>query len=332
MDRLNRLLHLLQRRLLAAIPVLGIIIVAVFLLLEAAPGDAVDAYLLSLGGGDAALMEGLRQQWGLDQSLASRLWLYLSRLAVGDLGWSVLFNRPIGDVIAERIPITLQLMGSATALSFLFGSALGVFAGARPGSALDRVLSTASLAFYAVPSFWLGLVLIIIFAIQLRWFPTSGFETIVSGKTGLARGLDIAHHLILPVASLAIIYLALYLRVMRAGMAQVWRLSFVRALEARGIPRRRIVWRHIARNALLPLITMLGIEVASMLGGSVVIESVFAIPGLGRLAEEAVAARDTPLLLGVILVSAIFVIAVNLLIDLIYAWLDPRIGSGADVA
>lgn len=327
---MNRILLLLRRRLLSAIPVLAIIIVAVFLLLEAAPGDAVDAYLLSAGGGDAALMETLRQQWGLDQSLGARLGLYLSRLAVGDLGWSVLFNRPIIDIIVERIPVTMLLMGSATAFSFLVGSLLGVFAGAKPGSPFDRTLSIGSLALYAVPSFWLGLVLVILFSIQLRWFPTAGIETIASGKSGLDRAVDIARHLVLPVASLGLIYLALYIRMMRAGMAEVWRQDFVRALRARGIAHSRIVWRHVARNALLPLVTLLGVQSAAMLGGSVVIESVFSVPGLGRLAQESVAARDTPLLLGVILVSAVFVILVNLLVDIAYAWLDPRIGSGAE--
>lgn len=329
---MNRTLLLLRRRLLSAIPVLAIIIVAVFLLLEAAPGDAVDAYLLSAGGGDAALVEALRQQWGLDQSAGARLWLYLSRLATGDLGWSVLFNRPILDIVLERVPVTLLLMGSATAFSFLAGSLLGVVAGSRPGSVADRVLSVGSLALYAIPSFWLGLVLVIVFAIQLRWFPTAGFETIASGKVGLERTLDISRHLVLPVAALGLIYLALYVRMMRAGMAEVWRHDFVRALRARGIPRRRIVWWHIARNALLPLITLLGVQSAAMLGGSVVIESVFSIPGLGRLAQEAVAGRDTPLLLGVILASAIFVILVNLVVDIAYAWLDPRIGSGVEPA
>lgn len=317
----------MRRRLVAAIPVLAIIVVTVFLLLEAAPGDAVDAYLLSVGGGDAALMESLRQQWGLDQSMGARLGLYLSRLAVGDLGWSVLFNRPILDVILERLPVTLLLMGSATALSFFIGSLLGVVAGSRPGSWTDRVLSLGSLALYAIPSFWLGLVLVIMFAIQLRWLPTAGIETIASGKQGLARALDIARHLVLPISALGLIYLALYLRMMRAGMAEVWRQDFVRALQARGISRRQIVWRHVARNALLPLVTLLGVQAASMLGGSVVIESVFSVPGLGRLAQEAVAARDTPLLLGVILISALFVILVNLLVDIVYAWLDPRIGA-----
>jgi peptide/nickel transport system permease protein len=324
---LNRTIPLLRRRLVTAIPVLAIVIIGTFLLLEAAPGDAVDAYIVAAGGGDSELIASLRQQWGLDQSASARLWLYLSALASGDLGWSVLFSRPIADVILERLPNTLLLMASATALSFCLGSFFGVLAGAKPGSITDRFLSVGSLALYAVPGFWLGLVLVIVFAVQLRWLPLAGMETIASGKTGLARTADIARHLVLPVVALGLIYLALYLRMMRAGMAEVWRQDFVRALAARGLPRRRIVWRHVARNALLPLVTMLGVQSAAMLGGSVVIESVFSIPGFGRLAQEAVAARDTPLLLGIILISAVFVILINLAVDLVYMWLDPRIGA-----
>lgn len=312
----------------SSIPVLLIVVVGTFLLLEMASGDAVDAYLVSLGGGDAALAQSLRESYGLDRSALARLWLYVSALARLDLGISVAFNRPILDIILERLPNTLWLMGSATVLAFTLGTLLGIVAGARPGEAADRALSVGSLALYAIPSFWLGLVLSLVFAVQLRWFPTAGIETIASGKSGLARALDIARHLVLPVTALGMIYLALFLRMMRAGMAEVWRQDFVLAARAKGLARRRIVLRHVARNALLPLVTMLGLQAATMLGGSVVIESVFAIPGFGRLAYEAVAARDAPLLMGIIVVSAVLVIVVNLLVDLAYAWLDPRVGAG----
>ncbi|CAM5387513.1 ABC transporter permease [Mycolicibacterium aubagnense] len=323
---MSRAFLLLRRRLVGSIFVLLIVVVGTFLLLEAAPGDAVDAYLVSTGG-DAGLVEAMRQSWGLDQSAATRLANYLWALLHLDLGQSVGFSRPIRDVILERLPVTLILMGASTALSFSLGSALGIYAGARPGSFRDRFLSTASLALYAVPGFWLALVLVIVFAVDLRWFPISGFETIASGKTGFARAADIAHHLVLPVTSLGVIYLALYLRMMRAGMAEVWRLDFIRAARARGLSRQRIVMAHVARNALLPLVTMLGLQSAQMLGGSVVIESIFSVPGLGRLAQEAVALRDTPLLLGIILVSAILVVLINLLVDIAYAFLDPRVGA-----
>ncbi len=304
-----------------------IVIVLTFLLLESASGDAVDAYLLSIGGGDATVAQSLRQAYDLDQSMLARLWLYVSSLARLDLGWSVAFDRPVLDLIIERLPNTLLLMGSATALSFGLGSALGIVAGARPESAGDRVLSTISLILYAIPSFWLGLVLSIVFAVQLRWLPTSGIESIASGKAGFACAADIATHLALPVGALALIYMALFLRVMRAGMAEVWALDFVLFARSKGLSRSRIVLRHVARNALLPLVTMLGLQSAAMLGGSVVIESIFAIPGFGRLAQEAVGGRDAPLLMGIILFSAVLVICINLMIDIFYAALDPRVGA-----
>ncbi|MBP0440312.1 ABC transporter permease [Tianweitania sediminis] len=324
---MNRVLGLIGRRLLASMFVLGLVVVGTFFLLEAAPGDAVDAYAAALGAGDAGLTAELRAQWGLDQSPWARLLAYGYALAHLDLGRSLIFSRPNLEIIRERLPNTLLLMGTATALSFGLGSLLGIWAGARPGSFRDRLLSIGSLALYAIPGFWLGLVLLVVFAIELRWLPLSGIETIASGKQGFARGADIARHLVLPVGALSLIYLALYLRVMRAAMAEAWRQDFVLAAKARGIPRRRIVLGHVARNAMMPLVTMLGLQSAAMLGGSIVIESVFAIPGLGRLAYEAVAGRDTSLLMGIILVSAVLVIAINLAVDLLYAWLDPRVGA-----
>lgn len=324
---MKRAARIVGRRMLSAIPVLVIVLLLTFLLLENASGDAVDAYLVSIGGGDAALRETLRAQYGLDQSMLARLWLYISSVARLDLGWSVAFDRPVLSLILERLPNTLLLMGSATLLSFALGSALGIIAGARPGSVQDRALSTLSLALYAMPGFWLGLVLVIAFSVKLRWFPTSGIETIASGKQGLERALDIGRHLVLPVASLGFIYLALFLRVMRSAMAEVWRLEFVAFAQSKGLSRSRIVLRYVARNAALSLVTVLGLQSAAMLGGSVVIESVFAVPGFGRLAQEAVTGRDAPLLMGIILTSAVFVILINLVVDLLYAVLDPRIGA-----
>lgn len=324
---MRRALALLLRRLVGVVPVLLIVVVGAFLLLEAAPGDAVDAYLAGIGGADAERAAALRTEWGLDQGPLQRLLAYGTALLRLDLGWSTAFERPVLDVVLERLPNTALLMGLATALAFGLGSLLGIVAGARPGSLRDRLLSLGSIAVYAMPSFWLGLVLIVVFAVDLRWLPVGGVETIASGKTGLARALDVGEHMILPVGALGLVYLALYLRLMRDGMSEAWRQDFARGALARGIPRRRLVLRHIARNALLPLVTMLGLQSAAMLGGSVVVESVFAIPGMGRLAAEAVARRDVPLLLGVVLSSAVLVIAVNLLVDIAYAALDPRVGA-----
>jgi peptide/nickel transport system permease protein len=324
----KRAATLLKRRAVSAIPVLLIVLIFTFILLENASGDAVDAYLVSIGGGDAGLRDVLREQYGLNGSVLARFWLYASSVLRLDLGWSLAFDRPVLGLILARLPNTLLLMGSATAFAFILGTGLGIVAGARPGGLTDRVLSTLSLALYATPGFWLGLVLAIVFAVQLKWLPTSGIETIASGKQGFARALDIARHLVLPVASLGLIYLALFLRVMRTAMAAVWPLDFVLFAQSKGLSKRRIVLRHVARNAALPLVTLLGLQAATMLGGSVVIESVFAIPGFGRLAQEAVSGRDTPLLMGIILTSAVFVILVNLAVDIVYAVLDPRIGSG----
>lgn len=323
-----RLLRIIITRLLVSIPVLLIVVIGVFVLLNSAGGDAVDAYLASIGGGDAGMAERLRAEFALDQSLGARLVFTLGNLAQGDLGYSVALNRPIGPVIAERLPNTLWLMGSATALAFCLGSVLGVLAGRRPGSALDRLLSGGSLLLYSVPSFWLGLVLSVVFAVRLRWFPVSGIETIASGLSGLDRAADIAWHLVLPVSALGVLYLALFLRIMRSGMAEAWAQDYTLAARARGLGEWRIAVNHAARNALLPLITMLGLQAASMLGGSVVIESVFGIPGFGRLAQEAVAGRDAPLLMAVILVSALMVVLANLLVDLAYGLIDPRVGAG----
>ncbi len=325
---MRRALALLRRRVLGVVPVFALVVLGAFLLLEAAPGDAVDAYLAGIGGGDAAQVASLRAEWGLDGGPLPRLIAYVSALLRLDLGWSSAFQRPVLEVVLERLPNTLLLMGMATLLALSLGSLLGIVCGARPGSLRDRALSLTAIAIYAMPGFWLGLVLIVAFSVELRWLPSGGIETVASGLSGLDRATDIARHLVLPVLSLGLVYMALYLRLMRDGMAELWSQDFVRAARARGMTGTRLALRHVARNALLPVVTMLGLQSAAMLGGSVVIESVFAIPGLGRLASEAVSRRDTPLLLGVVLLSAVVVMLVNMLVDLAYALLDPRVGSG----
>ena len=322
---MNPVWRIVSRRLGNAVPVLAIVVIGCYGLLALAPGDAVDAYLSGEAGGDAAYVAQLRQQWGLDRSFGARLLSYLLALLTLDFGWSVAFARPVREVVLDRLGNTLLLMSAAIALSFSLGTVLGVAAGARPGSWRDRVLSALSLALYAVPGFWLGLMMIVAFAVKLSWFPLGGIGTIGASLEGLARVRDMAWHLAMPAGALGLVYLALYLRLMRSGMVEAWRSDFVRTARAKGLARPRIVWRHVARNALLPVVTMLGLQAGAMLGGSVVIESVFAIPGLGRLAYEAVGQRDVPLLLGIILAGTLMVILINLLVDLAYARLDPRV-------
>ena len=322
---MNPVVRIVARRLRNAVPVLAIVAIGSYGLLALAPGDAVDAYLSGGAGGDASYVAQLRQQWGLDRSFGARLLSYLLSLLTLDFGWSVAFSRPVREVVLDRLGNTLLLMSAAIAMSFSLGTVLGVVAGSRPGSWRDRVLSLVSLALYAAPGFWLGLMMIVAFAVKLSWFPLGGIGTIGAPMEGLARVRDMAWHLVLPASALGLVYLALYLRLMRSGMVEAWRSDFVRTARAKGLTRQRIVWRHVARNALLPVVTMLGLQAGAMLGGSVVIESVFAIPGLGRLAYEAVGQRDVPLLLGIILAGTVMVILINLLVDLAYARLDPRV-------
>jgi peptide/nickel transport system permease protein len=323
-----RILGLALRRLAASVPTLLIILVGLFLLLQFAPGDTVDALVAQIGGGDPAMIEELRRFYGLDATVPVQLGRYLWRLVQLDLGFSAIYGKPVTTVIFERLPATLLLMGSSLALAFAAGSGLGIIAAQRVNRWPDTLISTLGLIFYATPSFWFGLMGIVVFAIHLGWLPAGGYEEIGAGYTGLRRAVDIFRHLLLPTVTLALIFLATYLRIMRAAMLEVMTLDFVRTARAKGLRPTAITVRHVMRNALLPMVTLVGLQAGTMLGGSVVVESVFALPGLGRLAYEAVVQRDLNTLLGIVFVSAVLVIVVNFLVDIAYARLDPRVGAG----
>lgn len=323
-----QILLLALRRLAASLPTLLLILVGLFLLLQLAPGDTVDALIAQMGGGDPAMAEQLRTFYGLDAPVVVQLGRYLLRLVTLDLGFSAIYGKPVAEVILERLPVTLLLMASALSFAFAAGMALGVLAARRVNRWPDTLISTLGLIFYATPSFWFGMMGIVVFAIRLAWLPAGGFEEIGAGHTGLTRVLDIAWHLVLPVATLALTYLATYLRIMRASMLEVLTLDFVRTARAKGLGETAVVLRHVLRNALLPGVTLMGLQAGTMLGGSVVVESVFALPGLGRLAYESVVQRDVNTLLGIVFVSALLVIAINFIVDMLYAKLDPRIVSG----
>ena len=320
-----RVLLLALRRLAASLPTLFVLLAGLFLLLQLAPGDTVDALVAQIGGGDPRMIEELRQYYGLDVSVAVQLGRYVWRLLQLDLGFSAIYGKPVSEVILERLPATLLLMGSALSFAFAAGMALGVLAARRVNRWPDTLISTLGLVFYATPSFWFGLMGIVIFAVKLGWLPAGGFEEIGAGYTGLRRVADIAWHLLLPTLTLALIFLATYLRIMRASMLEVMNLDFVRTARAKGLSPRRVITGHVLRNALLPMVTLVGLQAGTMLGGSVVVESVFALPGLGRLAYEAVVQRDLNTLLGIVFVSALLVILINFIVDLLYARLDPRI-------
>jgi len=322
-----RLVKLAFQRLAASIPCLAIIILVLFLTLQFAPGDAVDALLAQVGSGDDQLAALLREYYGLDGSTTGRLLAYLGRLLRLDLGISVQYGAPVLDVILSRMPATLLLMVSALSLAFAMGSVVGVLAARQVNRWPDVLISVLGLIFYAAPSFWFGLMGILLFSVKLAWLPSGGLVDVGAGYTGWRLVLDIAQHLILPTFSLALIYFAIYLRIMRASMLEVMTLDFVRTARAKGLREYAVLVRHALRNALLPLVTILGLQAGSMLGGAVVIESVFSLPGLGRLALDAVLGRDLNMLLGIVLMSSILVIAVNFLVDMLYARLDPRIDS-----
>lgn len=320
-------LRLLLRRLLAAVPTFLLVAVGAFLLLEAAPGDAADAYLAQTGG-DAGFAAALRRQLGLDLGPAERLARFFAGLAAADLGTSAVFNRPVVSLLLERAPITLALMAGAVAFAALVGSALGLLAGARPGGFADRLSSVLTLSLLSVPSFWLALLLILLFGLRLGWLPIGGLRTLGGPPSGPGEALDLVRHLVLPIVALGAGYAALYMRTLRAGMVEAWSADHVRAARARGLTRRAVVWRAVARPALIPVVVLVGQQAGTLFGGSVVIETVFAIPGMGRLAYEAVSGRDALLLVGVVLSGALVVIAANLLVDLTLARLDPRIRLG----
>lgn len=320
-----RLLSLAARRLAASIPTLALILIGVFTLLQFAPGDTVDAMMAQMGGGDAQLAQELRRMYGLDVGALERLLNYLWRLVRLDLGYSAIYGKPVASVIFERLPVTLLLMVASLSFAFTAGLALGVVAARRVNQWPDTLISTLGLIFYATPSFWFGLMAIVVFSVHLQWLPPGDFEDVGAGLTGFARAADIARHLVLPTLTLGLIYLAIYLRLMRGAMLEALTLDFVRTARAKGLDETRIVTRHVLRNALLPMVTLIGLQAGTMLGGSVVVESVFSLPGLGRLAYESVIQRDLNTLLGIVFVSALLVIAVNFIVDLLYARLDPRI-------
>jgi peptide/nickel transport system permease protein len=319
-------LRLVGLRLAAAIPTLLIVAVGAFLLIELAPGDAVDAYLAETGG-DSGFAAELRRRLGLAATPLERFAGFLVSLASLDLGRSVLFDRAVIAVILDRLPNTLLLMAATTLFAAGIGLWLGRLAGEKPGSLRDRTLSTAAFALLAVPNFWLGLLLIVGFVVILPFFPIGGIRTIGGAGGALATAADIAHHLVLPTVTLGAGYVALYLRTLRAGMVEAWPAEHVRAARARGVAEASVIRRGVVRPALVSVVAVMGQNIGTLIGGSVVVETVFAVPGMGRLAFEAVTGRDTALLIGVVMTATVLVVLVNLIVDLVLLRLDPRIGA-----
>jgi len=313
------------RRLLQAVPVVLAIILLNFLLLHLAPGDAAQVLAGEAGSATPEYMAQLRQRFGLDRPLAVQLVLYLKQMLVLDLGFSFRHSMPVLDLILARLGPTLLLMLTTLVLSVSVGVALGLLAASRAGTWQDTVISVLALVSYATPLFWVGLMLIVIFSVKLDWLPTSGMETVGAFHEGAARVLDIGRHLILPALSLSLFYLALYVRLMRAAVLEQAGMDYVTTARAKGLNELRITLTHVLRNAVLPVVTVAGVQVGGLLGGSVVVESVFAWPGLGLLAFQSLFARDFNLLLGIFFLSACLVVALNLAVDVVHTLLERRI-------
>ena len=313
------------RRALQAVPVIILIMIGAFLLLKLAPGDTVDALVGDMGGADAQFIERLRVEYGLDQPVWVQLWRYMAKMASFDFGWSFVYEQPVATVLMDRLWVTLTLMAASLFFAFTIGVALGAIAARRAYSATDNVISTLGLVFYATPSFFLGLMMIVVFSVYLGWLPVGGVRTIAAFYTGWDHVFDVARHFVMPTAALSLIYLAFYLRLMRASVLEVAELDYVRTARAKGAGEGRLMFHHIMRNALLPVVTLLGLQFSTLLGGSVVVETIFTLPGLGELAYRSVVQRDMNTLMGIIFLSSVIVVVVNFLTDLLYARLDSRI-------
>ncbi len=313
------------RRLAQIIPLIFAVIVLNFVLIHLAPGSLFDVMTAEQQVTDPAMLDQLRHTYGVDQPTWVQLAKYIWSVMRFDLGFSYRQNAPVLDVILQQLPATLILMLSATAVALLVGVTAGVLASVKVNSIWDNLISLGAVFFFAAPSFWLGIMMTVLFAVKFGWFPVGGMRTIGADHGAFADALDVMHHLVLPATALGLFYAATYARVMRASMLEVFRLDFVRTARAKGLSFGRVLLAHVMRNALLPIITLLGLQLGTMLGGSVVIEAVFSWPGIGSLLFDSVMSRNFPMVLGVLVLGSVLVAVCNATVDLLYMRLDPRI-------
>jgi peptide/nickel transport system permease protein len=315
---------LLERLVQGGLLVLAVVVLN-FVLVHAAPGDPVETIAGASGGMSPELMAQLRTQYGLDKPLVVQLGVYLGKVLGGDFGYSYFFNLPVVSLIADRIPATLLLVLSAVLLAFSVGTTLGVLSAKKPNGVLSQFITVLSLVGFAAPVFWMGIMLVILFASVWPILPVSGMRAVDSSGGGLRDVIDVLYHLILPAVTLALVYLAQYSRLARSSMLDVLGADFIRTARAKGLPERVVLYKHALRNALLPVVTVLGLQFGNVLAGAILVETVFNWPGLGRLAFESVLRRDYPTILGVLVFASIVVVVMNLLTDLAYRLIDPRI-------
>jgi peptide/nickel transport system permease protein len=321
------MLRYVLRRLLLSVPLLVGISLVSFFMMHMAPGGPIGAVTDLNPKATAESRARLRAYYGLDQPLHVQYGRWLARMASLDFGDSFSPDgRPVAEKIRERIPITLTINVLSMGLIFLVAIPVGVYSAVRKGSLFDRVSTVAVFTGFAIPTFWLALLLMILFGVKLGWLPISGISSLEYGSLGIGGKLaDRARHLLLPVLLAGFGGLAGMSRYMRSNMLEVIRQDYVATARAKGLPERVVVFRHALRNALLPVITILGLSVPDLLGGSVIFETIFAIPGMGQLFYMAVMARDYPVVMGILFIGAVLTLLGNLIADVSYAAADPRI-------
>ena len=296
-----------------------------FVLVHIAPGDAVTAMIGDMGGATPELIAKLRAEYGLDQNLITQLFRYIAKMVRGDLGISFTHNLPVMDLILDHLPATLLLVTTAFFLAIMIGTVLGIIAAQKPKSLFNHFVTVLSLTGYAAPVFWTGLMMLIAFSYFFPIFPAFGMQTAGFKGTTLEGAFDVIKHLILPAVTLASIYVAVYSRLARASMLDVLGSDYIRTARSKGLSQRVVVYKHALKNALLPVVTMAGLQFSQLIAGAVVVETVFSWPGIGQLAFNSILRRDHPLLLGILFLSTLMVVVANLITDFAYRILDPRI-------
>ncbi len=316
---------MVRRAVFSAIVVL-VVVLLTFGLLRLAPGDPAE--LLAGEAASPEYVKIVRETYGLDKPVYVQLAIYLSGILRGDLGYSISFSRPVFDVILERLPQTILLVGSAIVIALLLGIGLGILSARKPYGVQDTLISAVTLTLYSTPVFWLGMMLILVFALWIPIFPTGGYFTVGVEHNPVGLALNVAWHLVLPACTLAVFFLALYTRLTRAGLLDALSSNYIVGARAKGVPERTLLYKHALKNALLPIVTVAAIQIGLMVGGVVLTEGVYSWPGVGQLLIQAVRYRDYTLVTGIFLITAVSVSIANLAADIIYAIIDPRIRTG----
>ena len=314
-------------RVLYAVLLLVAVLVLNFTMMHMAPGDIADTIAQASGGADADMMAQIRSEYGLDQPFLIQLGRYVAKVLTFDLGYSFFYNTPVTTLIFEKLPATLLLVITAQILALFVGVFLGVVSARKPNGISSHFVTLFALFGYSAPVFWTGILLLIAFSLNIQIFPVAGMQDVTISGGFFAHILDVAHHMVLPVITLASIFLALYSRLCRASMMEVLGSDYIRTAKAKGLTEREVVYKHALKNSLSPVVTLAGLQFSAVVSGAVLVEAVFSWPGLGSLALQSIIARDTPTILGILFFSALVVIVGNLLTDLVLRLIDPRVGS-----